>query len=297
METGRWVLITGMSGSGKTLVSHVFEDLGYFCVDNLPPQLLPALVELSRHYTERMRYVALVVDTRCGQMLDHLLPGVRQVAEQGIPTHILFLDCSDEMLVQRFKETRRKHPLFHEHPTILQSIRAERGLLEELRASADRVIDTSMLLPHELRSIIETEYGIVERIAGIAVNVVSFGFKYGIPPEADLVFDVRFLANPHYVSHLRPLDGRDAPIRNYVLSDPLAGSFIQRLKDLIEFTLPQYIREGKAYLTIAIGCTGGRHRSVVVAEQVVQFLREKGYRVNLQHRDVRRQPPPMPETE
>lgn len=297
MQYTRWVLITGMSGSGKTLVSHIFEDLGYFCVDNLPPRLLPALVDLSREHPERMQHVALVVDTRCGEMFAETLPNVRCVAERGVPVHILFLDCSDEMLVQRFKETRRKHPLFHEHPTILQSIRAERSLLEEMRASADRVIDTSNLAPHELRAIIEAEYRLVEHKAGIAVNVVSFGFKYGIPPEADLVFDVRFLANPHYIAHLRPLDGRDALIRDYVLADPLAPDFIRRLHDLIEFTLPQYIREGKAYLTIAIGCTGGRHRSVVVAEQVVQFLREKGYRVHVQHRDVRRQAQALPEGE
>ncbi|MCS6950323.1 MAG: RNase adapter RapZ [Armatimonadota bacterium] len=297
MQHTRWILITGMSGSGKTLVSHIFEDLGYFCVDNLPPRLLPVLVELSREHPEQMQHVALVVDTRCGEMFAETLPNVRRVAEQGVPVYILFLDCSDEMLVQRFKETRRKHPLFHRHPTILQSIRAERILLEELRASADRVIDTSDLAPHQLRAIIEADYRLVEHKAGIAVNVVSFGFKYGIPPEADLVFDVRFLANPHYIAHLRPLDGRDAPIREYVLSDPLAEDFIRRLYDLIEFTLPQYIREGKAYLTIAIGCTGGRHRSVVIAEQVVQFLREKGYRVYVQHRDVRRQPQPMPEAE
>jgi len=297
MKSNRWVLITGMSGSGKTLVSHIFEDLGYFCVDNLPPRLLPMLVELSKQHPQQMQHVALVIDTRCGEMFAETLPSVRCVAEQGIPIQILFLDCSDEILVQRFKETRRKHPLFREHPTILQSIRAERGLLEEVRASADKVIDTSVLAPHELRAIIETEYALMERKAGIAVNVVSFGFKYGIPPEADLVFDVRFLANPHYVAHLRPLDGRDAPIRNYVLADPLAEDFIRHLQGLIDFTLPQYIREGKAYLTIAIGCTGGRHRSVVIAEQVAQFLKEKGYRVNVQHRDVRQQPQPMPETE
>jgi UPF0042 nucleotide-binding protein len=297
MERSHWVLITGMSGSGKTLVSHIFEDLGYFCVDNLPPRLLPMLVELIREHPQQMQHVALVIDTRSGALFVETLPNVRHVAEQGVSIQILFLDCSDEMLVQRFKETRRKHPLFHKHPTILQSIRAERVLLEEVRANADRVIDTSELAPHELRALIEAEYGIQEQKAGIAVNVVSFGFKYSIPPEADLVFDVRFLANPHYVAHLRPLDGRDVLIQQYVLADPLAGEFIRKLRELIDFTLPQYIREGKAYLTIAIGCTGGRHRSVVVAEQVAAFLREKGYRVNVQHRDVRRQLLTMPEGE
>jgi UPF0042 nucleotide-binding protein len=297
MKNHRWVLITGMSGSGKTLVSHIFEDLGYFCVDNLPPRLLPMLVDLSREYPQQMKHVALVIDTRSGELFAEMLTSVRYVAEQSVPIQILFLDCSDEMLVQRFKETRRKHPLFHQHPTILQSIRAERVLLEEVRACADRVIDTSHLAPHELRAIIEAEYGIQEQKAGIAVNVVSFGFKYSIPPEADLVFDVRFLANPHYIAHLRPLDGRDALIQQYVLADPLAGEFIQKLQELIDFTLPQYIREGKAYLTIAIGCTGGRHRSVVIAEQVAAFLREKGYRVNVQHRDVRRHPLSVPEGE
>lgn len=288
MKSKRWVLITGMSGSGKTLVSHIFEDLGYFCVDNLPPRLLPMLVDLSKEHPQQMQHVALVIDTRCGEMLSELIENVRLVAERGVPIQILFLDCSDEQLVQRFRETRRKHPLFHQHPTILESIRAERTLLEEVRASADRVIDTSRLAPHELRAQIEAEYGVVEQKAGIAVNVLSFGFKYGVPPEADLVFDVRFLANPHYVPHLRALDGRNPLIRNYVFSDPLAKEFLSKLEELVDFTLPQYIREGKAYLTIAIGCTGGQHRSVVMAEQVGRFLMEKGYRVNIQHRDVNR---------
>ncbi len=288
MKSKRWVLITGMSGSGKTLVSHIFEDLGYFCVDNLPPRLLPMLVDLSNEHPQQMQHVALVIDTRCGEMLSELIDNVRLVAERGVPIQILFLDCSDEQLVQRFRETRRKHPLFHQHPTILESIRAERTLLEEVRASADRVIDTSRLAPHELRAQIEAEYGVVEQKAGIAVNVLSFGFKYGVPPEADLVFDVRFLANPHYVPHLRALDGRNPLIRNYVFSDPLAKEFLSKLEELVDFTLPQYIREGKAYLTIAIGCTGGQHRSVVMAEQVGRFLMEKGYRVNIQHRDVNR---------
>ncbi|MCS6831046.1 MAG: RNase adapter RapZ [Armatimonadota bacterium] len=296
MTDKRWVLITGMSGSGKTLASHIFEDLGYFCVDNLPPRLLPMLVELSKEHPQQMQHVALVIDTRCGEMFAETLPNVRRAAEQGVSIRILFLDCSDEILVQRFKETRRKHPLFHKHPTILQSIRAERELLEEVKASADKVIDTSSMAPHELRASIEDDYRVMEQKVGIAVNVVSFGFKYGIPSEADLVFDVRFLANPHYIPHLRLLDGRDSHIREYVLADPLAGDFIHRLQELIEFTLPQYIREGKAYLTIAIGCTGGRHRSVVIAEQIMQFLKQKGYRVYVQHRDVRRQPP-LPEAE
>lgn len=288
MKSKRWVLITGMSGSGKTLVSHIFEDLGYFCVDNLPPRLLPMLVDISKEHPEQMQHVALVIDTRCGEMLPDLLENVRYVAERGVPIQILFLECSDEELVQRFRETRRKHPLFHQHPTILQSIRAERILLEEVRARADRVVDTSRLAPHELRAQIEAEYGLIEQTTGIAINMLSFGFKYGVPPEADLVFDVRFLANPHYVPHLRALDGRSPLIRNYVFSDPLAKEFLNRLNDLVDFTLPQYIREGKAYLTIAIGCTGGQHRSVVIAEQVGRFLVEKGYRVNIQHRDVNR---------
>ncbi len=288
MKDKRWVLITGMSGSGKTLVSHIFEDLGYFCVDNLPPRLLPALVDLSEQHPKRMEHVALVIDTRCGEMLAELPDNVRYVAERGVPIEIIFLDCTDEELVQRFRETRRKHPLFHEHPTILESIRHERRMLEELRATADRVVDTSRLAPHELRALIETEYALKAQTAGIAVNVVSFGFKYGVPPEADLVFDVRFLANPHYVDHLRALDGRNPRIERYVFDDPLTQQFMDKLRELIDFTLPEYIREGKAYLTIAIGCTGGRHRSVVIAEKIGGFLREKGYRVNVEHRDVER---------
>ncbi len=290
----RWVLITGISGAGKQMVSHVFEDLDYNCVDNLPPRLLPHLARMLQDDPESdPRHVAVLLDTRSGAQFREVLDHVRAVAQMGVNIEILFLDCSDEVLVQRFKELRRKHPLSSTHPTILDAIRTERQILQEVREAADRIIDTSQTAAAETRLLIRQYYAGDQRQSGLMINVVSFGFKNSIPIDADLVFDVRFLANPHYVSDLRDLNGQNPLVREYVMADPLAEPFLQRLQDLIGFTLPQYIREGKAYLTIAIGCTGGRHRSVTFAELIAEYIRNQGYQVTTLHRDIK-QPPILP---
>ena len=278
------VIITGMSGAGRTIVLRRFEDLGYFCVDNLPPPLLPPFAALSQSKGEVER-AAVVMDLRAGPFFSGLPEAVREVRQAGLPPFLLFLDASDDALIRRFKETRRKHPLFSRRKGIMESIQAERELLREVRALADKVIDTSAMDAKDLRKEIAESFA-ESGPTGPTITVRSFGFKHGLPLDADLVFDVRHLANPHYVPHLRPLDGRDERIVQYVESDPDTLPFLDKLKDFIAFTLPRYIAEGKAYLTISIGCTGGKHRSVMIAEQLGKFLTDRDYRVIVQHRDL-----------
>lgn len=292
MDSQQWVLITGASGAGKQLVQQIFEDLGYTCVDNLPPGLLPGLVSLvnSSHWSKQKR-IAVVIDTRSGPMFLETLAYLRQAQDLGADIKILYLDASDEVLVQRFKETRRKHPLFERYSTILEAIRAEKIEMEAIREVAHHIIDTSQYTPSELRMRLKNDYGQEGSQSGLCITVCSFGFKHGVPIDADLVFDVRFLRNPYYQPELRDMTGISRPIREYVFEDALAEPFLVKLVDFISFTLPQYIKEGKAYLTIAIGCTGGRHRSVVVAEELSSRLEATGYRVGVQHRDI--STPPM----
>jgi len=256
-------------------------------VDNLPPALLPALAE-SCAAQKRGRVVA-VVDSRCGPAVADL-PGVLDEMEAaGLRTELLFLDASDEVLVRRFKESRRPHPAFEAgHGILLDAVRAERELLAETRARADKLVDTSNLAPSELRAELSDVMG-EPPSQGMVITVESFGFNHGLPIDADLVFDVRFLINPHYVGDLKPLTGQSAEVARYIHSDPTTEPFLKRLVDLVAFSLPQYRREGKAYLTIAIGCTGGRHRSVTVAEELAAHLRQEGYRVAVYHRDIRRE--------
>ncbi|MDQ2800095.1 MAG: RNase adapter RapZ [Armatimonadota bacterium] len=283
------VIITGLSGAGKAQAAKVFEDMAYTVVDNLPPVLLPELVEkcLAMGDQPPANRLAVVIDARSGAFFAGLEPALALVRRQGVRPLLLFLDASDAVLVQRFKETRRKHPLFEENGGILGSIRAERALLESVKEAADKVVDTSDFDAHELRSSLITDFSEErDKNQGLIVTVTSFGFKYGLPLDADLIFDVRFLVNPHYVDDLRPFDGRDQRVEEYVMRDPDSGLFLEKLYDLIEWSLPQYIEEGKAYLTIAIGCTGGRHRSVVVSEKLGNRLRGLGYRALVQHRDV-----------
>jgi UPF0042 nucleotide-binding protein len=283
-EVMELVLITGMSGAGRTIVLRRFEDLGYYCIDNLPPALLPAFARLSAENPETKR-VAVVIDLRAGAFFDRLPETVQELKDSGLSPFILFLDAGDEALVRRFKETRRKHPLFSRRQGILESIRAERARLEEARSLADKVIDTSAMAAKDLRAEIAESFPESDS-GGATVTVRSFGFKHGIPLDADLVFDVRHLVNPHYVSALRELDGRNEEIVRYVESDPNTKIYMEKLKDLLGFSLPRYIAEGKAYLTLAIGCTGGKHRSVMVAEQLGEFLAAQGYHVLVRHRDV-----------
>jgi UPF0042 nucleotide-binding protein len=357
-------VITGISGSGKSLALRVFEDLGFYCVDNLPPALIPQLATLcqeagvqasrgsggdpggapgdgvsapgSRHagVAETCRdptpqrdsgarlgpaggdaraprdvqdpsqrrapaalqgpngeggsRIACVTDVRAGGHLSELEPALAELGRQGVTPLVLFLDASDSVLVNRFKETRRKHPLFVPDGGILGSIAAEREMLKELKERADKIIDTSDYNPRALAGTLSELFGMNGEHEGLMINITSFGFKHGLPLDADLVFDVRFLANPHYVRELRWQDGRDEAVRSFVLQDPLTQPFLEKLQDLIAFTLPQYVAEGKAYLTIAIGCTGGRHRSVMVAEELASFLKEQGYHPLVHHRDAKK---------
>jgi UPF0042 nucleotide-binding protein len=278
------VVLTGMSGAGKQLAAKYFEDMGWRVVDNLPPRLLPGLA--ADPQVERL---CVVCDVRSGEGLQDLLPALETLEAGEIPRTLLFLESSDAALIQRFKETRRTHPLFLGRGGIGPAIAAERDLLGRIKERADKVIDTTDLSPLDLRAQLLEHFADPDRREQpLTVTVSSFGFKHGIPLDADLVFDVRFLANPHYVDALRPFDGRDGAVEKYVMDDERTGCFLERLYDLVGWSLPQYVGEGKAYLTVAIGCTGGRHRSVVVAEKLTRFLRGRGYRVLTQHRDVER---------
>lgn len=278
------VIITGMSGAGKTVAVQSFEDLGYYCVDNLPPTLLPKLLELMKDASNNITKVALVMDLRGREFFDSLYEALDLLTEQEwIKEHILFLDASDSALVSRYKETRRSHPLaVGELP--LSGIKQERGILDELRGRAQRIIDTTGLKPRELREKILKIYSEEDQEI-FSVNMVSFGFKYGIPIDADLVFDVRFLPNPHYVGHLQPLTGLNQEVSSYVFKWSDTQKFTEKVLDLLEFMLPQYKKEGKSQLIIAIGCTGGQHRSVALAEHFAKELSHQ-YIVHITHRDI-----------
>lgn len=278
------VIITGMSGAGKTVAVQSFEDLGYYCVDNLPPTLLPKLLELMKDASNNITKVALVMDLRSREFFDSLYEALDLLTEQEwIKEHILFLDASDSALVSRYKETRRSHPLaVGELP--LSGIKQERGILDELRGRAQRIIDTTGLKPRELREKILKIYSEEDQEI-FSVNMVSFGFKYGIPIDADLVFDVRFLPNPHYVGHLQPLTGLNQEVSSYVFKWSDTQKFTEKVLDLLEFMLPQYKKEGKSQLIIAIGCTGGQHRSVALAEHFAKELSHQ-YIVHITHRDI-----------
>jgi RNase adapter protein RapZ len=276
------VIITGMSGSGKASVLKAFEDLGYYCVDNLPIQLIPEFAELAVASNE-IRRTALVVDVREGSKLEKL-PAILKSVRRMIPTKILFLEASDAVLLRRFSETRRPHPLGTD-TTVKASLKAERRHLGAIRRFADFVIDTSKFNVHELRAHINEIFHHQSPEKGILVSCVSFGFRHGVPEDADLVFDVRFLPNPHFVPEFRPLTGRHPSVAKYIRSFPQTREFISRISDLLVYLLPHYIHEGKSYLTIAFGCTGGQHRSVMIAEDVAKHLRSAGYRLKVVHRD------------
>jgi RNase adapter protein RapZ len=276
------VIITGMSGSGKASVLKAFEDLGYYCVDNLPVGLIPRFAELVGQSSE-IKSTALVVDVREGIQLKGL-PEIVKSVKRMLPTKMLFLEASDAILVRRFSETRRPHPL-GTNTSVKTSLAAERKRLQSIRAIADLVIDTSKFNVHELRSHITERFQKKESDKNILVSCVSFGFRHGVPEDADLMFDVRFLPNPHFVPEFRPLTGRDPKVAKYIRSFPQSREFIKRISELLVYLLPHYIREGKSYLTIAFGCTGGQHRSVMIAEDVSKLLRKAGYRVKVVHRD------------
>ena len=276
------VIITGMSGSGKASVLKAFEDLGYYCVDNLPVGLIPRFAELVGQSSEIDR-TALVVDVREGKRLESL-PAIIKAVKRILPTKMIFLEAADAVLLRRYSETRRPHPL-GANTSVRASLAAERKHLRQIRAIADLLIDTSRFNVHELRAYITERFQKRESDKSILVSCVSFGFKHGLPEDADLVFDVRFLPNPHFVPEFRALTGRDPKVARYIRSFPQTREFIERISHLLVYLLPHYVREGKSYLTISFGCTGGRHRSVMITEDVSQRLRKAGYRVKVVHRD------------
>lgn len=282
----RVVVVTGMSGSGKSVALRALEDAGYYAIDNLPVALFDTLVNRSALGNGEVDRLALVVDTRDAQNLSRLPPQIDAARAEGHEVEVVFLDASDATLARRFSETRRRHPL-DAGLTIAEALEAERALLEPLRSVATRVIDTSTLSIHELKrelSRLATTRG--SRVP-LGLNVLSFGFRHGVPQEADLVFDVRFLPNPYFVEHLRPLTGLDEACAAYVLENPMTKAFLEKLFPMLEFLVPQYENEGKAYLTIAIGCTGGQHRSVAIAARVAEWLRAAGRETQLRHREIR----------
>ena len=280
----KFLIITGMSGAGKTSVIKVLEDIGYYCVDNMPPALLSPFADACKRSSTAMKQVALVIDLRGGEMFNSLFASLDDLAKIGVEYEILFLDSSDETLVKRYKETRRSHPLSG-GDRLLDGILRERGLLSEVKKRADYVIDTTKLKTAQLRDEIYTISMGEVPFKNIVVNVMSFGFKYGIPTDADLLFDVRFLPNPFYIPELKSKTGLDKEVSDYVCSFEQTTVFIEKLNDMIEFLLPHYIEEGKHQLVIAIGCTGGKHRSITVAEKLAKFLTKKDYQVVTDHRD------------
>jgi RNase adapter protein RapZ len=277
------VILTGLSGSGKGSVLNTFEDLGYYCVDNLPVTLIPTFSELYEQGRGEIQRAALLVDAREGQQIEKL-PGIyRQLSSQH-PATLVFIEASDNALMRRFSETRRPHPLGG-RGSIAEGIREERRKMAPIRKLSDVVIDTTRFNVHELRQLIIDRFQKAGR-RPLLVSVVSFGFRYGIPADADLVFDVRFLPNPHFVPRLRPFSGKDPRVARYIRSFPQTGEFLRRIESLLTYLIPHYIREGKSYLTVALGCTGGRHRSVALAEVIRRALQRKGYASKVVHRDI-----------
>jgi UPF0042 nucleotide-binding protein len=282
----RFIVITGLSGAGKSYAIKCFEDMGYYCVDNLPTTLIPTFAELCTHSTRRIHRIALGVDIREGEYLNPVVEVLAQLRAGGYATEVLFLEASEEALVRRYHETRRRHPV---SDTVLDGIRSERRLLAHLRELADRVIDTSHITVHQLKHMLVELYGETSPRLGLSVNLVSFGYKYGVPYDADLVLDCRFLPNPFFVDALKPQDGRALAVRQFVFEHPEGRELLTRVRDLLEYLLPRYQREGKAYLTVAVGCTGGRHRSVALIEELRVFIETQGLPVIVTHRDVERE--------
>jgi UPF0042 nucleotide-binding protein len=289
VEPIRFVIITGLSGAGKSYAIKCLEDLGYFCVDNLPTTLIPTFAELCANSSRGIQAIALGVDVREGEYLANMVETIEELRSRGHRVDVLFLEASDETLVRRYHETRRRHPLAGEG-NVLDGIRAERKALAHLREIANRVIDTTSLTVHQLKDQMVHSYGPqAAKGGGLSVSLVSFGFKHGVPYDADLVFDVRFLPNPHFVDRLRALDGRDPAVEEFVMSFSESRELLSRLEGLLKFLLPLYEREGKAYLTVAIGCTGGRHRSVMLVEALRSFLTGLGLSPIVRHRDLDRE--------
>ena len=283
-----FVVVTGLSGAGKTQAMHAMEDIGFFCVDNLPPALIPVFYDLCVKSEDIMGRVAVVTDTRGGELFKSFFTAMEALKHDKKAYKILFLDASDNVLVRRFKETRRKHPLSDDlNGSLEQAVKLEREMLKPMRESSDYVIDTSLVSPAQLRSRIAQLF-LNSAEDSLAVHCISFGFKYGVPMESDLVFDVRCLPNPFYDENLRPLTGLDAPVRDYVMEKEETKGFVARFTDMVDYLLPLYAKEGKSQLVIAVGCTGGHHRSVALAQYMHDHLVQKGVRASVTHRDMQK---------
>lgn len=280
-----FVIVTGLSGAGKTQAIRCLEDIGYFCIDNLPPALLTQFANLCNSAQGKIEKVAVVVDIRGGRFFDELFQNLKILEGMGNKFNILFLDAQDEILVKRYKETRRNHPLASSG-RIINGIQEEREKLEDVKKRADNIIDTSNLSGRQLKEEIQKIFVLGESFNSLIINVMSFGFKYGISIDSDLVFDVRFLPNPYYIEELKRLSGKDQEIVDYVLKWPDTVEFIQKVEDMLKFLIPKYVNEGKTQLVISIGCTGGRHRSVVISKEIYELLKKIGYTVYLSHRDI-----------
>ncbi len=282
------VIVSGMSGSGKHTVFKALEDLGYFCVDNLPPSLVPRLLQMTRVSGGKLEKLAVVVDARLGESVAGLKQLRQQLEDVPFRSTLVFVDASDKVLARRFSETRRVHPLAQDQ-TLLEGVRAERVQLEGIRALADLVIDTSDFSVHDLKRFIQDYFHQPDDDERLRVSIVSFGFKFGLPFNADLVFDVRFLPNPHFVPELKELTGGDQAVVDFMHRHPETAQIVGKVEDLLLFLVPKYGEEGKTYLTVAVGCTGGRHRSVMVANELGLRLRERGQKPNIVHRDLHRE--------
>lgn len=284
----QFTVITGLSGAGKSEAAKCLEDLGYFVIDNLPPALIESMAGLVTVPGSKVKQVALVVDVRGGEFFPELEKALDHLSGRGIEHRTMFLEASDEALVKRYEFTRHRHPLATDEP-VMGGIEEERELLAVIRERADVVIDTSNLNVHELRDKIRSLFAESAPTKGIVLSVISFGYKHGIPLDADMVLDVRFLPNPHWVDDLRPLTGTNRKVRGYVLNADGAQDFLGRVRDLLNLTLPGYVIEGRHYLTVAVGCTGGRHRSVVIADELARFVQDKGFPATVVHRDIERE--------
>jgi len=281
----KFIIITGVSGAGKSLVANYIEDLGFFCVDNLPPALIPKFAEICSQSGGKMDKIALVIDIRGGELLNDLFPGLNSLKDAGFSYEILFMEASDMVLIKRYKETRRSHPLAPEG-RLIKGINEERKVLEKIKEKANYVIDTSNLTPRQLKEEITGIIGGDATYKGMIISIISFGFKYGIPIDCDMVFDVRFIPNPYYVESMRRLTGRNETVKDYVMKFKETNEFMAKLIDMLDFLIPNYIKEGKSQLVIGIGCTGGRHRSVVIADLLNKALIDKQHRAIIEHRDI-----------
>ncbi len=281
----RFIIITGISGAGKSMVAKYLEDAGFFCIDNLPPLLMPKISEIFRQSYGKMDKIAFVIDIRGGELLNDFFPGLEELKQAGHTYEILFMEASDRVVIKRYKETRRAHPLAQEG-RLMRGIIEERRVLQKIKDKADYVIDTSNLTPRQLKEEITNIIGENKKYTGLIINLISFGFKYSIPIECDLVFDVRFIPNPFYIESMKRLSGKNDAVRNYVLEMKETQDFLTKLADMLDFLIPNYIKEGKSQLVIGIGCTGGRHRSVAIADAVYKILQDKNHRVVVEHRDI-----------